>query len=104
MCLYYDIAIGNLRCRNLLSKKYVQVAIVDLFFSITLIMSVLVSLLQSIQWFRIDGLPRHRKDLTSKQALGKSANSFFMIIPFIRLVCPIKRRPTDEDFSGFFLL
>ena len=39
---------------------------------------------QSIQWFKIEDLPRHRKDLTSKQALGKSANTFFLIIPFMR--------------------
>lgn len=42
--------------------------------------------IRAIQWFRIEDLPRHKKDLTSKQALGKNANSFFMIIPFMNLL------------------
>ncbi len=40
--------------------------------------------LQAIQWFRIEDLPRHKKDLTSKHTLGKTPNAFFMIMPFMK--------------------
>ena len=42
------------------------------------------SAFQAIQWFRVEDLPRHKKDLTTRQNLGKNPNSFFMIMPFIR--------------------
>lgn len=39
--------------------------------------------IRDIAWFRVEDLPRHKKDLTTRQNLGKNPSSFFMIIPFI---------------------
>ncbi|KAH8339303.1 hypothetical protein KR074_011029 [Drosophila pseudoananassae] len=36
------------------------------------------------EWFRIDSLPVNKNDAISKAKLGKNANSFFMIIPFVK--------------------
>lgn len=44
-----------------------------------------LSFVQDIAWFRVEDLPRHKKDLSTRQNLGKNPSSFFMIIPFIRL-------------------
>ncbi|EDW40375.1 GL24929 [Drosophila persimilis] len=35
-------------------------------------------------WFRINDLPVNKNDAISKAKLGKNANSFFMIIPFVK--------------------
>ncbi|XP_034659358.1 mRNA-decapping enzyme subunit 2 isoform X2 [Drosophila subobscura] len=35
-------------------------------------------------WFRINDLPINKNDAISKAKLGKNANSFFMIIPFVK--------------------
>jgi 8-oxo-dGTP pyrophosphatase MutT (NUDIX family) len=40
--------------------------------------------IKEVRWFPIDELPVHRKDLRSKQTLGYSPNSFFMVIPFVK--------------------
>jgi 8-oxo-dGTP pyrophosphatase MutT (NUDIX family) len=39
--------------------------------------------IRDIQWFRVEDLPRFKKDLATRQNLGKNPSSFFMIIPFI---------------------
>ncbi|XP_013403114.1 m7GpppN-mRNA hydrolase [Lingula anatina] len=40
--------------------------------------------IKSLKWFKVDHLPVHKKDQTPKTELGLSANTFFMIIPFIK--------------------
>ena len=40
--------------------------------------------IKEVRWFPLEDLPVHRKDTRSKQALGYSANSFFMVIPFVK--------------------
>jgi mRNA-decapping enzyme subunit 2 len=42
--------------------------------------------IKSIQWFPVDQLPCTKKDTTPKDKLGLGANSFFMIIPFMRRI------------------
>ena len=39
---------------------------------------------QNWDWFRIDHLPAHKKDLNSKTHFNLAANAFFMVIPFIK--------------------
>lgn len=40
--------------------------------------------IKEVRWFAIDELPVHRKDTRTKQTLGYSPNSFFMVIPFLK--------------------
>jgi len=40
--------------------------------------------IKDVKWFAIDELPVHRKDTRTKQTLGYSPNSFFMVIPFLK--------------------
>ncbi|KAL3865742.1 hypothetical protein ACJMK2_043102 [Sinanodonta woodiana] len=40
--------------------------------------------IKSLQWFPIDALPAHKKDLTSKMQLNMNPNCFFMVIPFVK--------------------
>jgi len=40
--------------------------------------------IKDVKWFSIDELPVHRKDTRTKQTLGYSPNSFFMVIPFLK--------------------
>ncbi len=40
--------------------------------------------IKEVRWFAIDELPVHRKDTRTKQTLGYSPNSFFMVMPFIK--------------------
>jgi hypothetical protein len=40
--------------------------------------------IKEVRWFQVDELPVHRKDDRIKQKLGFSANSFFMVTPFIK--------------------
>uniref|UniRef100_H2ZAC7 m7GpppN-mRNA hydrolase n=1 Tax=Ciona savignyi TaxID=51511 RepID=H2ZAC7_CIOSA len=40
--------------------------------------------IKNLQWFSVNDLPAHRKDLTSKQNLNMAANCFFMVIPFMK--------------------
>jgi 8-oxo-dGTP pyrophosphatase MutT (NUDIX family) len=42
--------------------------------------------IKEVRWFAIDELPVHRKDTRTKQTLGYSPNSFFMVIPFLKYV------------------
>jgi mRNA-decapping enzyme subunit 2 len=43
--------------------------------------------IKEVRWFAIDELPVHRKDNRTKQTLGYSPNSFFMVIPFVKYYC-----------------
>lgn len=40
--------------------------------------------IKEVRWFALDELPVHRKDTRTKQTLGYSPNSFFMVIPFLK--------------------
>lgn len=40
--------------------------------------------IKNLDWFRIDQLPAHKKDMVCKQVFGLNPNSFFMVIPFIK--------------------
>jgi len=40
--------------------------------------------IREVRWFAIDELPMHRKDPRTKHSLGYTANSFFMVIPFVK--------------------
>ena len=40
--------------------------------------------IKEVRWFSLDELPVHRKDIRTKQTLGYSPNSFFMVIPFVK--------------------
>jgi mRNA-decapping enzyme subunit 2 len=42
--------------------------------------------IKAVEWFPIADLPCSKKDLTPKVKMGVSANSFFMVLPFIRFV------------------
>ncbi|XP_076824629.1 m7GpppN-mRNA hydrolase-like [Clavelina lepadiformis] len=42
--------------------------------------------IKSLQWFNINDLPAHKKDLTPKHHLNMAANCFFMVIPFIKQI------------------
>ncbi|XP_059479699.1 m7GpppN-mRNA hydrolase [Neocloeon triangulifer] len=42
--------------------------------------------IKSIQWFPVDQLPCTKKDTTPRDKMGLGANSFFMIIPFMRRI------------------
>ena len=42
--------------------------------------------LQKLEWFRIEWLPAHKKDLLCKQHYSLNPNAFFMVIPFIKWV------------------
>lgn len=39
---------------------------------------------QRLEWFEVNKLPAHKKDLLCKQELGLNPNAFFMVIPFVR--------------------
>lgn len=39
--------------------------------------------IRSLQWFPIEALPAHKRDMTPK-SLNMTANNFFMVIPFIK--------------------
>lgn len=38
---------------------------------------------QSLQWFPMDALPAHKRDMTPKM-LNMTPNNFFMVIPFVK--------------------
>ncbi|XP_046370727.2 m7GpppN-mRNA hydrolase-like [Haliotis rufescens] len=40
--------------------------------------------IKSLQWFPIDSLPCHKKDIGCKTKLGMNPNNFFMVIPFVK--------------------
>ncbi|WAR00760.1 DCP2-like protein, partial [Mya arenaria] len=40
--------------------------------------------IKSLQWFPLDSLPAHKRDLVSKTQLGLNPNTFFMVIPFVK--------------------
>lgn len=40
--------------------------------------------IKAVEWFPIADLPNSRKDLTPKVKMGVGANSFFMVVPFIK--------------------
>lgn len=40
--------------------------------------------IRDLQWFEINTLPMNRSDMVCKNKLGIAANSFFMVIPFVR--------------------
>lgn len=40
--------------------------------------------IRKVDWFRIDQLPAHKKDITCKTHYGLQPNAFFMVIPFIK--------------------
>jgi len=42
--------------------------------------------IKAVEWFPIADLPCSKKDLTPKVKIGVSANSFFMVLPFIRRI------------------
>ena len=42
--------------------------------------------IKSVQWFNIDDLPAHKKDNACKRNLNMAANSFFMVIPFVKQI------------------
>lgn len=42
--------------------------------------------IKSCEWFPLSDLPSNKKDLTPKIKMGVSANSFFMILPFIKRI------------------
>ncbi|XP_070543028.1 m7GpppN-mRNA hydrolase-like [Ptychodera flava] len=44
--------------------------------------------IKSIEWFHIDDLPTHKKDMTPKVNLNLSPNNFFMVVPFVK---PLKK-------------
>ena len=44
--------------------------------------------LQRIEWFRIDYLPCHKRDLVCKEHYDLHPNNFFMVIPYIKSVSP----------------
>ncbi|KAH8380654.1 hypothetical protein KR009_011993 [Drosophila setifemur] len=58
------------------------------------------------EWFRIDSLPVNKNDAISKAKLGRNANCFFMIIPFVKRLkkCVSDRKagiePRRRKFSG----
>nr|XP_039270946.1 m7GpppN-mRNA hydrolase-like [Styela clava] len=39
--------------------------------------------IKSVEWFNMDDLPCHKKDMTPKQNLSMAPNNFFMVIPFV---------------------
>lgn len=42
--------------------------------------------IKSLQWFPVDSLPAHKRDMTSKTQLGLNPNTFFMVIPFVKFL------------------
>lgn len=40
--------------------------------------------IKSLQWFPVEYLPVHKRDMTSKTQLGLNPNTFFMVIPFVK--------------------
>lgn len=40
--------------------------------------------IRSLEWFRVDQLPIHKRDIRCKEEVGIPPNSFFMVIPFVR--------------------
>ncbi|XP_067935280.1 m7GpppN-mRNA hydrolase-like isoform X2 [Watersipora subatra] len=44
--------------------------------------------IKKLQWFAIDSLPSHKKDVKSAELLEYGPNAFFMVIPFLK---PLKR-------------
>ncbi|XP_025077810.1 m7GpppN-mRNA hydrolase-like isoform X2 [Pomacea canaliculata] len=40
--------------------------------------------IRELKWFPVDALPIHKRDTTAKIQLNMGANSFFMVIPFIK--------------------
>ncbi|XP_074649971.1 uncharacterized protein LOC141905107 isoform X2 [Tubulanus polymorphus] len=40
--------------------------------------------IKRIEWFTIDHLPVHKKDLTPKTTIGLTPNQFFMVLPFVK--------------------
>uniref|UniRef100_A0A1B6MNL8 m7GpppN-mRNA hydrolase n=1 Tax=Graphocephala atropunctata TaxID=36148 RepID=A0A1B6MNL8_9HEMI len=53
--------------------------------------------IKAVEWFPIADLPCSKKDLTPKVKMGVSANSFFMVLPFIRR---IKKWIFDKQQKG----
>lgn len=46
------------------------------------------------EWYKLDHLPTHKSDTVSKSNLGINANSFFMILPFVKR---LKKWLSDEQ-------
>ncbi|XP_077989029.1 m7GpppN-mRNA hydrolase-like [Glandiceps talaboti] len=44
--------------------------------------------IKCVEWFDIEDLPTHKKDMTPKVNLNLSPNNFFMVVPFIK---PLKK-------------
>lgn len=42
--------------------------------------------IKSVEWFRVDDLPCHKKDMTPKSNLNMAPNNFFMVIPFVKQI------------------
>lgn len=53
--------------------------------------------IKSLQWFPVEALPIHKKDLTPKQ-LGMNPNQFFIAIPFIK---PLRKWITSKTNRHF---
>ena len=65
--------------------------------------------IKKLEWFSIDHLPSHKKDMMSKQHTGLNPNAFFMVIPFIK---PLRRwiarkqghhGSSDTNMSGSYV-
>lgn len=61
--------------------------------------------IKACQWFPIADLPNNKKDMTPKVKMGVSANSFFMVLPFVKRIkaissCkPKRQRNKSSSFS-----
>ncbi len=42
--------------------------------------------IRAVQWFALADLPSNKKDASTKTRLGFGAASFFMVLPFVRLI------------------
>lgn len=40
--------------------------------------------IKSVEWFNVEDLPCHKKDMTPKHNLSMAPNNFFMVIPFVK--------------------
>ena len=58
--------------------------------------------IKKLEWFNIEHLPAHKKDMMTKQHTGLNPNAFFMVIPFIK---PLRRwiaRKQELNTSGIY--
>ncbi|XP_068910232.1 m7GpppN-mRNA hydrolase [Tenebrio molitor] len=58
--------------------------------------------IKACEWFPVADLPNSKKDATPKVKMGVSANSFFMVLPFVKrlkMICNVNKKQRHKSAS-----